>query len=120
LKVHPTRTCELIVGLPEVAVLRVDDRPDGPIAEYIDQAAERPACLGCGELPKVKDRDVVELADLAVFGRPARLCRAHDSLNFPQPECLMTTWTWADPRMAAPLQAITDRAAVEPPSRWVA
>ena len=29
----PTRVCELLVGLPAVNVLGVDDEPDGPVVE---------------------------------------------------------------------------------------
>jgi Helix-turn-helix domain of transposase family ISL3 len=105
--------CELVVGLPEVVVLAVDDRSDGPIAVHVEQAGDRPVCLGCGGRPTVKDRDAVELADLAVFGRPARLCWHKIRWVCSDPECEMTTWTWADPRIAAPRQAMTDRAA-----RW--
>jgi transposase len=113
LEVDPTRMCELLVGLPEVVVLGVDDRVDGPIAVHIEQASERPACPGCEARPTVKDRDVVELVDLPCFGRQARLCWHKIRWACSEPECEMTTWTWADPRIAAPRQAITDRAA-----RW--
>ena len=62
------RMCELLVGLPEVRVLAVDDRRGEPIRVHVEQAGERPDCLGCGTPGKVKDRDVVELVDLPYAG----------------------------------------------------
>jgi transposase len=112
-EVDPTRMCELLVGLPDVKVLGVEDRSGQPIEVHVEQAGERPACIGCGTRPTVKDRDVVELADLPAFGRPARLFWHKVRWSCPNEECEMTSWTWADPRIAAPRQAMTDRAA-----RW--
>ena len=106
--------CELLVGLPEVIVLGVEDRTGEAIEVHIEQAGKRPTCLGCGAVPVVKDRDVVALADLPCFGRQSRLMWHKMRWSCPDPDCAMTSWTWADPRIAAPRQAITDRAA-----RWV-
>jgi transposase len=114
LEVDPTRMCELLVGLPEVVVLGIDDICDGPLVIYVEQAGERPACVGCGWVPAVKDREVVELVDLPAFGRPTRLrwrkvrwvCRNGD--------CDVVSWTWDDTRIATARQVLTDRA-----GRWV-
>ena len=114
METDPTRMCQLLVGLPEVIVLGVVDQPGYPLEVHIEQASDRPACLGCGGRPLVKDRDVVELADLPCFGRQVRLMWRKVRWTCPDPSCALTTWTWADPRIAAPRQAITDRAA-----RWV-
>jgi hypothetical protein len=100
--------------LPEVTVLGVDDRPGGPLAVHVEQAGPRPACLGCGSTPAVKDREMVELVDLPAFGRRTRLCWRKIRWACVVVECPMTTWTWADPAIAAPRQALTDRA-----GRWV-
>jgi transposase len=105
--------CELLVGLPDVVVLGVDDQPGGPIVVHVEQGGDRPVCLGCGSWARVKDRDVVELADLPCFGRQAQLCWHKVRWRCPDPDCDMGSWTWADPRIAAPRQAMTDRAA-----RW--
>lgn len=106
--------CELLVGLPEVNVLAVDDRPGGPLVVHVEQAGERPVCVGCGTKPVVKDRESVELYDLPCFGRTSRLVWKKVRWSCPQEECAVTTWTWGDDRIAAPRQALTDRAA-----RWV-
>ena len=113
METDPTRMCELLVGLPEVIVLGVVDQAGQPLEVHIEQAGDRPTCLGCGGLPLVKDRDAVELADLPCFGRPVRLMWRKVRWACADRGCAMTTWTWADPRIAAPRQAITDRAA-----RW--
>ena len=68
------RAVELLVGLVEVEFLGLEERDDGCLAVHVQQAGERPACIGCGSVPMVKDRPVVELVDLAAFGRPTRLC----------------------------------------------
>jgi hypothetical protein len=65
--------CAPLVGLPDVRVLGVDERPGEPMGVHVEQTGERPACSGCGATPKVKERDVVELTDLPAFGQPARL-----------------------------------------------
>lgn len=114
MEVDPTRMCELLVGLPDVVVLGVDDIEDGPLVIHIEQAGPRPECVGCGELPAVKDRETVELVDLPCFGRPTRLrwrkvrwvCRTE--------WCEVVSWTWDDTRIGFPRQALSDRA-----GRWV-
>ncbi len=113
METDPTRMCELLVGLPEVRVLAVEDRCGEPIRVHVEQAGERPGCLGCGGAAKVKDRDVVELVDLPAFGRPARLMWHKVRWCCPDPDCEMCSWTWADPRIAGSRVAMTDRA-----GRW--
>jgi hypothetical protein len=55
----------------------------------------------------------VSFADLACFGRPARLCWHKYRLRCPDPDCEVGSWTWEDSRIAFPRQAMTDRA-----GRW--
>jgi hypothetical protein len=64
------RVCELLVGLPDVTVLGVEDRPGGPLAMFVEQAGDRPGCLGCEIRPVVNDRETVELVDLPSVDRP--------------------------------------------------
>jgi transposase len=112
-EIDPTRMCALLVGLPEVRVLGVDDRPGEPIVVHIEQAGRRPWCHACGGPSQIKDRDEVVFADLPCFGRPARLCWRKFRLSCPDPDCEMGSWTWDDPRIAATRQVMTDRA-----GRW--
>ncbi|MEO5842463.1 MAG: ISL3 family transposase [Acidimicrobiales bacterium] len=108
---NPTRICELLVGLPEVNVLGVDDECDGPLRVHVESRVERAWCRGCGGRAAVKDRPRVELVDLPAFGRPTRLvwhkhrwcCRG----------CGAGSWTIIDDRIAPRRAAMTDRA-----GRW--
>jgi len=104
--------CELLVGLPEVNVLGVDDGDD-QLVVMIESRGPRPACVGCGRPGRVNDRDVVTLVDLASFGRPSRLLWRKHRWRCPTQECPVNTWTLNDPRIAAARLALTDRA-----GRW--
>jgi len=48
--------CELLVGLPAVRVLGVDDQAGGPLWVHIETVADRPVCPGCGGPATLKDR----------------------------------------------------------------
>src|SRR5450432_2715106 len=72
-RLNATRACELLVGLPDVRVLAVEEPAGGRLRVTVESRTERPACGGCGALAWSKDRPCVELVDLACFGRPARL-----------------------------------------------
>ena len=63
----PIAMCELLVGLPDVTVLEVTEIGDG-LRVWIETRGGRPSCPSCDGPVVVKDRDVVELADLACFG----------------------------------------------------
>jgi hypothetical protein len=65
--------CELLVGLPAVNVLAVDDEHGDMVVVRIESRSFAPPCPGCGGSVWVKDRPAVELVDLPCFGRPARL-----------------------------------------------
>jgi hypothetical protein len=69
LEFKPTLMCELLVGLPDVIVTAVEDRPDGPIVVHIEARLEQVWCAGCGSRAGVKERQVVELVDLPCSGR---------------------------------------------------
>jgi transposase len=98
----PRRMCELLVGLPDVRLLAVEDREGGPVVVHIEQAGERPGCIGCGAVPVVKDRQSVELFDLPCFGRQARLVWRKTRWSCPVEGCPMKSWTQGDERIAAP------------------
>ena len=95
-------------------MLGIEDIRDGPLIVSVEQAGTRPACLGCGTLPVVKDREMVELIDLPYAGRPSRLRWRKVRWEWRNEACDMMTWTWDDNRIGFPRQALTDRAA-----RWV-
>lgn len=49
METDPTRMCELLVGLPEVRVLAVEDRCGEPIRVHVEQAGERPGVSAAAE-----------------------------------------------------------------------
>ena len=66
----PTRMCALLVGLPDVGVIGVGEWP-GWLRIVITAALAAPSC--CGVPAHRHGVREVELVDLPVFGRPARL-----------------------------------------------
>ncbi|MFQ5524280.1 MAG: hypothetical protein ACE5F5_12025 [Acidimicrobiia bacterium] len=73
METNPIRVCELLVGLPDVTVLGVDDEAGGPLRVHVEARLERPTCPGCGGPVWRKDRNRVVLVDLPAFGRPVQL-----------------------------------------------
>ncbi len=109
----PTRMCELLVGLPDVNVLGIDDVPGEPLRVHVELRAGRSGCETCGVLAHVKDRPVVELVDLPCFGRPTHLLWHKRRLRCPEGSCMAGSWT-EESTIAAPRMAMTDRA-----GRWI-
>lgn len=109
----PTRVCELLVGLPEVNVLGVDDEDGAPIGVHVEQRWPRARCGACGAIAWVKDRPAVELVDLPCFGRPTRLVWHKHRWRCPNVTCAAGSWTGEDPRIAPARAVMTDRA-----GRW--
>jgi len=106
--------CELLVGLPEVTVLAVADVAGEPLRVHVETREPRPSCPGCGGDVAIKDRPAVELMDLAVFGRRARLIWRKHRWSCPASSCPTGSWTGEHPAIAAPRLGMTDRA-----GRWV-
>jgi transposase len=106
--------CELLVGLPDVDVLGVDDEPGGPLRVHVECRDQRPGCAQCTTVAWVKDRPRVELVDLPVFGRPARLVWHKHRWWCPNPGCDTGSWTGENPLIGGARLKVTDRA-----GRWV-
>ena len=102
MEVDPTRMCELLVGLPEVIVLGVSDQRGEPLRVHIETRGEPRSCIGCGVVARVKERPEVELVDLPVFGRQARLVWRKRRLVCVQAGCAVVSWTVEDPAIARP------------------
>ncbi|HZA40674.1 MAG TPA: ISL3 family transposase, partial [Actinomycetota bacterium] len=73
METNATRMCELLVGLPDVTVLAVDDQLGATIVVHIESRPEPAWCEACAVRARVKERPVIGLIDLPCFGRPARL-----------------------------------------------
>jgi transposase len=110
---NATRACELLVGLPAVNILEVREPLAGRLEITVESRITPPVCGGCGERAWVKDRPVVELADLTCFGRPVTLRWRKHRFCCPRVWCRVGSWTHEDHRIAAPRLSVTDRAA-----RW--
>jgi transposase len=108
----PIRMCELLVGLPDVNVLAVED--ETPLRVHIELRDPSRRCPDCGAVGDWKERRRVELVDLAAFGRPVRLVWHKHRWTCGNGECGRGSWTSQDPRVAAPRLGMTDRA-----GRWV-
>ena len=106
--------CALLVGLPDVTVLGVEDVRDGPLRVHVETAGPRPACPDCDGPLRVKDRPVVVFVDLPCFGRPTRLVWRKFRWSCPNEACPVNTFTERVPTIAAPRLVVTDRA-----GRWV-
>ncbi|MCA1695773.1 MAG: ISL3 family transposase [Actinobacteria bacterium] len=114
MEVDPTRMCELLVGLPDVTVLGVVDELGGPLRVHVETRNECRSCPGCGAGGRVKERPEVELVDLPVFGRQARLVWHKHRLVCVASACAVVSWTVEVPAIASPRLALSDRA-----GRWV-
>ena len=115
METNATRMCALLVGLPDVNVLAVDDDdPAAPLRVHVETRAVLVGCGGCGTRAQLKDRRPVALVDLAAFGRPAVLVWHKRRWSCPEADCAVGTFTEVDRRIAAPRAKMTDRA-----GRWV-
>jgi transposase len=109
----PTRMCELLVGLPDVTVLGVDDLPEGLLWVRVESRLDQGWCRSCGVRAALKDRPVVALVDLPCFGRATKLVWRKHRWWCREPSCPAGSWTITDERIAPPRAGLTDRAA-----RW--
>ena len=105
--------CEILVGLPEVNVLGIEDGHD-VLEIHVECRISRPGCPECGVLAHLKDQGLVTLVDLPCFGRCTRLLWHKHRWRCPDPDCANASWTEEDDRIAAPRLAMTDRA-----GRWI-
>jgi len=106
--------CELLVGLPGVNLLGIEERPGALLRIHIETRAWRVGCVECGVVAQVKDRPIVELVDLAAFGRPSRLVWHKVRWCCPEPTCPIGSWTEENPAIGAARMAMSDRS-----GRWV-
>jgi transposase len=102
--------CELLVGLPEVNVLGIDDDPSGPLRVHVESRVDQGWCRSCGIRAVIKDRTPVTLVDLPCFGRPTRLVWHKVRWRCPETECAQGSWTITDERIATSRAALTTRA----------
>ncbi len=113
MEIDPTRMCELLVGLPDVDVVGVEDVACGPLRVQVRCRERDRWCRECGVRAESKDRPKIELVDLPAFGRRTRLVWHKYRWQCPEPSCPRGSWIQTDHRIALPHMVLTDRAA-----RW--
>ena len=106
--------CELLVGLPEVNILGIEDGPDGLLTVHVECRDAKAFCEQCGIRAKVKERPIVVLIDLPCFGHPTRLSWHKRRFNCPDAFCSRASWNEEESRIGAPRMTMSDRA-----GRWV-
>jgi len=104
------RMCALLVGLPDVVVAGVGEWPSWLRIVIATAAALSGSPTCCGVAAHRHGVREVELVDLPVFGRPARLVWRKQRWGC---ATCRRTWTDQDPQIASARCAITTRAA-----RW--
>jgi len=114
LEIDPTRICELLVGLPSVDVVGIEDVDDDPLKIHIRCRHLDRWCWECGSWSVRKDRPTQGLVDLPAFGRPTRLVWHQHRWACPQALCSAGSWTQTDSRIGWARMKLTDRA-----GRWV-
>ncbi len=114
METNATRMCALLVGLPDVSVLAVEDRAGRPMRVHVETTAATAACLACGTRAWSKDRSSVVLTDLPAFGRASELVWHKRRWYCPDRDCEVVTFTERDARIAPARARMTDRA-----GRWV-
>ena len=107
METNPTRTCVLLVGLPAMIVVGVGEWPSW-LRIVIATALGPPIC--CGVVAHRHGVREVELVDLPVSGRPARLVWRNQRWRCPT---CRRAWTGQDPQIASARCGLTTRAA-----RW--
>ena len=98
----PTRALAWMIGLPSVRFLWATTDPLARPAIHVETTVEDAGCPSCGAVARVKDRALVELVDLPLFGRPARLVWHKRRWACPDAGCTMGTWTEEDAPHRAP------------------
>lgn len=110
---NPTRMCEILVGLPAVNILEVEEIEGGEVRVTVESRVTEVPCPACGSATRVKERPIVELVDLPCCGRAVRLLWRKHRLACPVSTCTANSWTVEDSRIAPPRGCMTTRA-----GRW--
>ena len=102
---------EALLGLDGFRVLAVHEMTD-ELVVAIETTATVAWCVVCGVRAQVHDRMLVEVRDLACFGRPARLVWRKRRWRCREDACTARTWTERSEHFDAQ-RVITRRAGVE-------
>jgi transposase len=105
----PTRTCAILVDLPDIVVLGTE-RDGSMLSVHIETKAAMTGCPGCGVVARVKERVRVSYCDLPVYGVASTLVWHKRRFVCRDVDCDTKTWSEVDDRIAAPRMTLTDRA----------
>lgn len=107
----PTSALAYLIGLCDVTFLGLD--PGEVTLVHVETARRSVGCAECGTVALMKERSVVDLVDLPVFGRPTHLVWHKRRWSCPDHDCPRGSWTEEDDAIASSRQLLTSRAA-----RW--
>ncbi len=102
---------EALLGLDGFRVLEVTETPD-ELTITIETVVEIEGCTTCGARAESQDRMVVQVRDLACFGRPARLVWRKRRWRCRDSDCSAKTWTERSAQVSARV-LLTQRAGAE-------
>jgi len=102
---------EALLGLDGFRVLDVTET-EAEVVIAIETLADMVGCVGCGTRAEAQDRMVVEVRDLACFGRPARLVWRKRRWRCTDVDCPAKTWTESSGEVSS-RTVLTRRAGVE-------
>ena len=109
----PERMVQLLVGLPDVNVLGLDDGRD-MIEIHVECRRSRLGCPECGVLAHLKEQRIVTLVDPPCLAKPTKLAWHKRRWRCADLDCPIGSWTEGNDRIAAPRLRLTDRT-----GRWV-
>jgi transposase len=89
---HATGLAEAMLGLEGFRVLAVEETAS-EVLIGIESTTTLVGCPLCGVRATAHDRMMVEYRDLAIFGRPTRLCWSKRRWRCEEPRCEAKTWT---------------------------
>jgi ribosomal protein S27AE len=105
--------CELLVGLPDVDVIGVENPEPGSLIVIVAPREQRPSCRRCDTPAWVKDHREVDLVDLCAFDQRVTLRVVRTRWCCPRSICGVGSWTIEHPDIAPAKHRLTTRAA-----RW--
>jgi transposase len=105
----PTRTCAILVDLPDIVVLGAE-REGSMLSVHIQTKAAMTGCPSCGVVAQIKERVRVSYCDLPVYGIASTLVWHKRRFVCRDVDCDTKTWSEVDDRIAAPRMTLTDRA----------
>ena len=103
--------CDLLVGLPGVHVVAVEEPAPGRLQVVVETPAAPMGCRSCGVVAVARGRRAVSLVDVPCGGRAVRLIWRKRTWRCPEPACPVGSFTEVKESIARPRALLTTRAA---------